>query len=387
MRSVLVVTEMALALVLVTGAGLMIQSVRQLLDVDVGVDTENVLVAQFTLPEAAYPQPEEQILFYDRLLERAGGIPGVEAVALSPIVPPASGGQYHVRIEGVHEGWTMDLPVARARAVSAGYFEALGIPLLRGRTLEGTDAADTPMVVVVDQAFVDQHFPDQDPIGKQIRTLLDQPREIVGVVGNVANAGLANDAGPTTYFPYRQHPFGNTQTLVLRASGEPTALVPSVQDAVWELDADLPLVNVGTLEDRLLTSVSQSRFNSTLLSLFAALALVLAGVGIYGVMSFTVAERTSELGLRMALGASHGSVRTLVVRKAMLLTIAGIAVGLVVSLALTRVISGLLFGVRPTDPVTLAAVSLLLCMVAVAGSYLPARRASRLDPLAALRDD
>jgi putative ABC transport system permease protein len=355
--------------------------------VDVGVDTENVLVAEFTLPEAAYPQAEEQILFYDQLMERAQEIPGVSAVALSPLVPPASGGQYHVRVEGVHEAWTMDLPVARARAVSAGYFEALGIPLLRGRALTDQDASDTPMVVVVDQAFVDQHFPGEDPIGKQILTLLDQPREIVGVVGNVANAGLANDAGPTTYFPYRQHAFGNTQTLVLRTSGEPTALVPAVQNVIWELDADLPLVNVGTLEDRLRTSVSQARFNSALLSLFAALALVLAGIGIYGVMAFTVAERTSELGLRMALGASHTNVRSLVVRKAMLLTVAGIALGLVASLGLTRVISGLLFGVRPTDPVTLASVSLLLCLVALAGSYLPARRASRLDPLAALRED
>jgi putative ABC transport system permease protein len=352
----------------------------------VGVETHDLLVAQLSFPAAAYPQPDDHVLFYDQLLERAGSLPGVRAAALSNVIPPASGGQFHVRIEGVHEAWTMDLPVARARAVSANYFEAMGIPVLAGRGLAATDVSDAPMVIVVDQAFVDQHFPGEDPIGRQVRTLLDLPREIVGVVGHVANTGLATQAAATTYVPYRQHAFGNTQTLILRTASDPTSFVPAAQGVVWELDPTLPLVGVGTLEDRLASSVAQPRFNSMLLGLFAVLALTLAGVGIYGVMAYTVSERTAELGLRMALGAPRASVRGLVVRKALRLTIAGIALGLAASLGLTRVIAGFLFGVEPTDPVTFASVSVLLCLVALFASYVPAVRASRLDPLRALHN-
>ena len=199
------VAEVGLAVVLVTGAGLMIQSVRGLLNVDVGIrDTDQVLLTQFALPAAAYPDAEDQVLFHDRLLEGARGLPDVQAAALTTLAPPASGGQFHVRIEGVHDAWTMDLPVARNRSVSAGYFDAMGIPLLRGRTFTEDDRAGTPRVAVVDQAFVDEHFPDRDPVGEQIRTLTDDPLEIVGVVGNVANTGLGNDAQATTYLSYAQ---------------------------------------------------------------------------------------------------------------------------------------------------------------------------------------
>ncbi len=386
-RSALVVAEIALALVLVTGAGLMVQSVRRMLDVDVGMETENVLVAQLSLPAGAYPTPQEQILFYDMLLEQARTIPGVREAALSTLVPPASGGQYHVRVEGVHEAWTMDLPVARTRAVSDNYFQAMGIPLLAGRPFTPDDDVDAPLVIVVDQAFVDQHFPDENPLGKQIRTLLDAPREIVGVVGNVTNAGLQNAAGPTTYFPYTQQVFGPGQTVVLRTASEPTGFVTALQETIWSLDPDLPLVRVQSLEERLATSVQQSRFNSVLLSLFAALAAALAAIGIYGVVAYTVSERTAELGLRMALGASRGSVRGLVLRTALTLTVAGVVLGLGASLALTRVMESFLFGVEPTDPRTLVTVSVGLCAVAVLASLVPALRASRLDPLLALRKE
>ena len=387
MRSVLVVAEIALALVLVTGAGLMVQSVRSMLDVDVGVDTSNALVAQFSLPSAEYGQPEEQILFYDQLLERAAALPGVEDAALSTLVPPAGGGQYHVRLEGVHDEWTMDLPVARARAVSTNYLESMGIPLLRGRGLLETDHGDAPLVVVVDQAFVDQHFPDQDPLGRQIRTLLDTPREIVGVVGNVTNSGLQNAAGPTVYFPYRQHAFGNSQTLVLRTASDPLGFTPALQETIWALDPDLPLQGVETLEDRLSNSVAQPRFNSLLLSIFGGLAAVLAGIGIYGVMAYSVSQRTSELGLRMALGASNHEVSRLVMKKAVVLTGAGVLLGLLASLGLTRVIESFLFGVEATDPLTFAMVAAGLCVVAVLASLAPAVRASRLDPISALREE
>jgi predicted permease len=385
LRSLLVVSELALALVLVTGAGLMLQSVRGLLSVDVGVATEDRLVAQLSLPPARYPGQEEQALFYDALLERAESIPGVERAALSPWLPPTGGPQIHVRIEGVHEAWTMDLPVARIRSVNAGYFEAMEIPLLRGRALTGDDRAGAARVAVVDQAFVDAHFPGEEPVGRLIRTLEDEPREIVGVVDNVANAGLGNASQPSVYLPYRQTSYGPGQTLVLVSSRDPQALVPALREAVAELDPELPLVGIGTLEDRVGQALAQPRFNATLLGLFAALAVVLAAVGIYGVMAVTVSERTGEIGVRMALGATGDAVRGLVVRRAVVLAGTGVVLGVGASLLLTRVMDSLLFDIEPADPVTLGAVSALLFGVALLASYLPARRASRLDPVGALR--
>ncbi len=386
-RSILVISETAMALVLVTGAGLMIQSVRALLDVDVGLRTDHMLVAQFTLPAAAYPDQEQQSLFFDQLIERTQALPSVVGAALTPLAPPASGGQYHVRVEGVHDAWTMDLPVARARSVSANYFEVMEIPLVRGRYLTATDDQNGDAVVVVDRAFADALFPGQDPLGQSIRSLLDTPRRIVGVVGNVANSGLGNEAGPTYYFPYQQQVFSTTMNLMVRTAGDPNAAVSDVQEAVWGLDSSLPLVGVAPLEERLSDSVSQARFNSTLLTLFAVLAMVLAGVGIYGVMAYSVGARTGELGLRMALGASAGSVLNMVVGSAMKLTVAGVLLGVAASLALTRVLSGALYQVEPSDPVTLVAVSATLMIVGLAASYIPALRASRLDPLVALREE
>ncbi len=387
LRSALVVAELALALVLVTGAGLMLQTVQRLLAVDVGVATERRLVTQFSLPAASYPTLDDQARFYDALVDRVGQIQGVQSVALNPFLPPAGGPQIHVRIEGVHDAWTMDLPVARLRFVNSSYFEAMEIPIVRGRGLTDDDRRDTPGVVVVDEAFADTHFPGEDPIGRQIRTLTDTPREIVGVAANVVNAGLGNAVQPSAYLPYRQAAFGSGQTLIVEAERDPLALIPAVRTAVSELDPELPLNGLATLEDRIGAAVAQPRFNATLLVLFAALALVLAAGGIYGVMAFTVSERTAEIGLRMALGASSASVRAMVVRRAVVLTVTGIALGLLASVALTRVMDSLLAGVEAADPRTLAVVSALLFTVALVASYLPARRASRLDPVGALRSE
>ncbi len=387
LRSLLVVSELALALVLVTGAGLMLQTVQRLLAVDVGVAVENRLVTQFALPAASYPGLEEQTRFYDALLESVEALPGAEAAALNPWVPPAGGPQIHVRLEGVHDAWTMDLPVVRLRPVSAGYFETMEIPLIRGRTLTDDDRLGAPRVVVVDQAFVDVHFPGEDAIGRRLLTLDDEPREIVGVVADVANAGLGNGSQPSVYLPLRQSTFGAGQTLIVKTAGDPAALVSAVRQAVSDLDPDLPLTGIGTLEDRVAAAVAQPRFNALLLGLFAVLALVLAAVGIYGVMAFTVSERTAEIGVRMALGASAASVRGMVVRRAVVLAGAGVVLGVLASIALTRLMESLLFGVEPGDPRTLAAVSALLFGVALLASYVPARRASRLDPVGALRDE
>lgn len=386
-RSALVVAEIAMSLVLVTGAGLMLQSVTRMLDVDVGMDVGNVAVAGFTLPAARYPQPQDRLLFYQTLLERASQLAGVEHATLNPWLPPGGGPMFHVRIEGVHPEWTADLPLARMRPVPPGYFEAMGIPLLRGRGFTENDAIDSELVAVVDQAFVDTHFPGENPLGKQFRTLLDAPRTIVGVVGNVTNAGLTSDAGPTDYLPYTQAAFGFGQQLILRTTGDPEQSIPLLREVIWEADADLPLNGVGTLESRLRDSVQGPRFNAVLLGLFAVLALVLAAIGIYGVMAFSVRERTRELGLRMALGATACAVQGLVLRRAGLLVFGGVALGLAASFGLTRVISSQLFGIGATDPRTLVGVVLLLCAVGLLASWLPARRASRLDPQVALREE
>jgi putative ABC transport system permease protein len=385
LRSSLIVAETALALVLAAGAGLTIQSLLRLQQVDVGVDTENLLVAQLSLSPAEYP-PELQALFFAGLLERMSALPGVEAAAVTPFVPPASGPQFHVRIDGVHTEWTMDLPVARFRAVSPGYFEMMGIPLVRGRTFTDADRDGTGLVAIIDQAFADQLFPDRDPIGQSIRTLLDEPREIIGIVGNVANAGVGNDAMPTDYVPQSQTPLAS-QTLVVRTSRDPLLQSRPVQAVVREMDADLPVYGVGTLEERLAASIAAPRFNTVLLGLFAGLALVLAAVGIYGVMAFDVRDRTREIGLRMALGANRTTVVRMVLRRGLRLTLLGLVIGLIATVALGRIASSLLFGVEPSDPVTLASVAVLLGAVATLASAVPALRASRVDPLLALREE
>ncbi len=387
LRSFLVVTETALAMILVTGAGLMLQTVGRLMDVETGMDVENVVTAGFSLPSARYPEAQDRILFYERLVDRARQMPGVEAAVLNPWLPPGGGPMFHVRIEGVHDAWTADLPLARSRTVSDGYFEALGIPLLQGRPIEAGDRADSELVAVVDQAFVDVHFPGEDPLGKQIRTLEDVPRTIVGVVGNVMNAGIAQDAGPTTYLPYGQAAYGFGQRLILKTAGDPESFIPALREVIWEMDGDLALNGVETLESRLSDSVSVQRFNAVLLASFAGLALLLAAIGIYGVMSFTVRERTRELGVRMALGASGRLVQMMVLRRAAGLVVTGVVVGVVASLGLSQVISSFLFGVEPTDPRTLIGVVGMLCGVGLLASWVPAFRASRLQPQVALRDD
>ena len=383
LRSALVVAEIALALVLVVGAGLMVRSLSNLMGEDVGFPSGNLLVAQVALPAERYAGPERILGFYRSLLERVEAIPGVRSAALGPWLPPASGPIFHHRVEGVHTAWTMDLPTARSRPVSAGYFETLGIPVLEGRALGPEDRAETARVAVVDAAFANAFFPGESALGRRIRVLEDEPREIVGVVGDVKNTGLAGAPQPTSYVPMTQTAWPD-QGIVVRTAADPGRLVRPVTDAVHELDPGLPVFGVETMEQRLRSSVAQPRFQTRLLGLFALLALVLAAVGIYGVMAWSVAERTAEIGLRMALGASEPEVRDLVVKRALGLTLAGAALGVVGALVLTRVLSSFLFGVDARDPLTFVAVAVGLGVVALVASWLPARRASRLDPIRAL---
>ncbi|HKC86408.1 MAG TPA: FtsX-like permease family protein, partial [Blastocatellia bacterium] len=280
--------------------------------------------------------------------------------------------------------------------VSEGYFQTMGVPLLGGRRFDDRDQADAPGVVIVNQALQRRYFPNEDPVGKRITTLARQygplgrvmpaslEMEIVGVVGDEKNSSLSKTAEPAVYFSHRQFSY-RSLSVVVRATAAPLGLVNAVQNEVWTLDRNLPVSNVKTMEQRLGEAVAQPRFSALLLGLFAALALLLAAVGIYGVISYTVQRRTHEIGVRMSLGASAGDILKLVVGRGLALTLTGVGLGVLGSFGLTRLISGLLYGVRATDPVTFVAMPALLALVALLACYIPARRATKVDPMVALR--
>jgi putative ABC transport system permease protein len=270
--------------------------------------------------------------------------------------------------------------------VSPDYFKTMGIPLLQGRTFTEQDVDGTPGVVIINESMARKFWPDENPIGKRIGALCEKEmcRTIVGVVGDVRHEGLTKDLRPEIYLPYLQIPL-NSMAIVIRTSADPMNLVAAARSQIQAIDPDQPVSNIRTLEQHLADSVAQPRLLMSLLSAFAALALVLAAVGIYGVISYSVAQRTHEIGIRMALGAETGDVLRLVLGRSMALVIAGIAVGLGAAMALTKVLSNLLFSVSATDPVTFILVSALLALVALAASYIPARRATKVDPMVALR--
>jgi putative ABC transport system permease protein len=388
LRAALVVGEVALALVLLCGAGLLLRSFVLLGRVDSGVDPKNVLAVDVRLPRTRY-EPPRQAAFFEELLARLRGAPGVRAVAAI----------YPLPLSGADEGATFridgravspdDHLVAGPRLVSPGYFETMGIPVVRGRGFAESDRADAPATLVINEAMVRAYFPAGDPIGQRLMLTASagQPwREIVGVIRDVHHRGLDEPSRPEMYFPFAQFPTPGL-TLVLRTEGAPRRSVAAVESAVRSIDADQPLGAVRTMDELLTRSVAGRRFPLLLLATFATLALVLAAVGIYGVMSFLVAQRRHEIGVRMALGAEAKDVRRLVVGQGMRLVLAGLALGALGAFALTRVLRGLLFAVSATDPLTFGAVALLLVLVALAACWIPARRATRIDPLAALRYD
>jgi putative ABC transport system permease protein len=353
-----------------------------------GVDPKNVLAVDVRLPRTRY-EPPRQAAFFEELLARLRGAPGVRAVAAI----------YPLPLSGADEGATFridgravspdDHLVAGPRLVSPGYFETMGIPVVRGRGFAESDRADAPATLVINEAMVRAYFPAGDPIGQRLMLTgsSGQPwREIVGVIRDVHHRGLDEPSRPEMYFPFAQLPSPGL-TLVLRTEGEPRGSVAAVASAVRSIDADQPLGAVRTMDELLTRSVAGRRFPLLLLATFATLALVLAAVGIYGVMSFLVAQRRHEIGVRMALGAEAKDVRRLVVGQGMRLVLAGLALGALGAFALTRVLRGLLFAVSATDPLTFGAVALLLVLVALAACWIPARRATRIDPLAALRYD
>lgn len=389
-RGLLVVGELAVAVVLLVGAGLLIQSLWRLRQVSPGFQPENVLTLVVGIPEVKYPT-EKQAHFYDDLTTRIKTFPGVQ-VASSVIPLPLSGDRFSISFEvdgrPVAEG---DQPSADFFAVNFDYFRAMGIPIVKGRDFTKRDDRKAPGVIIVTEAFARQYFPGEDALGKRIKPSINTfegektvMREIIGVVGDVRNRNLSTEAKPAYYLPQAQVPF-NQMTIVVKTTNDPRSLITAVQNEVKSMDPDLPVFSIKTLDDYLAASVAAPRFNTTLLSLFAAVALVLTMVGLYGVMSYSVAQRTNEIGIRMALGAQTRDVLSLIVGQGVKLVAVGLAIGLLGAFALMRIMASLLFGVTTKDPLTFAVVAGLLGLVAVLACYIPARRAARVDPIEALR--
>jgi putative ABC transport system permease protein len=388
LRSSLVIVEMALALILLVSAGLLIRSLIRLQDVNPGFDPHNVMTASLDLPDAKYSDPKKAE-FFRGLIPQLQAIPGVQSAAgVFPL--PMSGDEIRTsfQIEGRPVAKS-DEPHTSIRCVTPNYFTAMRIPLLQGREFTERDEASSTKVLIVNQAFAQQFFPGENPIGQRILAGIanagEPPmREIIGVVGNVKFEDLTSEFSPESYIPYGQLQFGSI-TIVVRSSKNPQGLAKPIAAAVQSLDKDLPTYASKTVEQYLDGTIAVPRFNTFLLAIFAALAMVLTAVGLYGVISYTVAQRTHEIGIRMALGAQPGDMMRLVVGQGMRLALFGVGVGLIAALGLTRFLSSLLFGVSSTDPVSFAAVVAMLFTVVLLACYIPARRAMRVDPMIALR--
>ena len=389
LRSVLVVSEIALALVLLASAGLLIKSFMRLQQVDRGFNTDNILTMVLRLPEAKYAQDPQLVAFFGQALDRVRALPGVRSAGMINFLPlyGGLGSNTGFKIEGQPEPPPGQGPSCDVRAVDAGYFQTMGIPLLRGRNFSDIEQKEPRHVILINEALARKHFPNEDPIGKRLDVaMFEKPfwAEIIGVVGNVRYDSLIDESPPAAYFahPDLAYPF---MTLVIHTDGEPTAIAPAVQREIRSLDPNQPISDVRSMDQVMSEWVARSRFNTLLLGLFAGLATLLSAVGIFGVMNYSVALRTRELGLRLAIGAQPRQVLLLVLKQGLLLTMVGVVLGLGAAFALTRLLSGLLFGVEAVDVSTFTTISLLLVIVSLLACYLPARRAMRIDPLQALR--
>src|SRR5499426_270762 len=392
LRGLLVVGEIAVALVLLVGAGLMVKSLYRLQGVEPGFNPSHALTMRLALPEAKYPEPQRQRNFFDQLLNRIAALPGVKAAGAINFLPlSGTGNQRSFLIEGKPEP---KLNVG-FRMVSADYFRAMGVPLRAGRLIDDRDRENVPRVAVVNETFARVFLANEDPLGKRIKLGSAQGPfpwlTIAGVVGDVKHGGLDSETRPEMYVPYLQPllpSWGVPQMfLVVRGASERSSLISAVRGVVKDLDRDQPVYGVASMEQLLSRSTAPRRFNMTLLAVFAALALILAGVGVYGVMAYAVTERTREIGIRMALGAQTSDALKLVIRQGMRMTLIGVAMGLMGAFALTWLMKSLLFDVKPTDPLTFIVIALLLTSVALLACWIPARRATKVDPMVALRHE
>jgi putative ABC transport system permease protein len=390
LRSLLVVSEVTLAVLLLVGAGLLLHSFIRLQRVKPGVTTDKVLTASLSLPATKYQQPTQIAAFYEQLAQRIEALPGVEAVSVGTLVPLSGAA---VNDPFSVEGRALDMsnpPVAGWQRVGPNFFRTLGISIVRGRDFTARDNLDAPNVAIINEAMARRYFPNEDPIGKRLTPGLPRPdnpwAEIVGIVKDIPHRAVGSAAEPDWYLPYLREPRRDLH-LFVRTTGDPASFAEAVRHQVLALDKDQPLTTIKTLDDVIKATVAPRRFNTLLLGLFAAIALLLAALGIYSVISYSVAQRTQEIGIRMALGAQRSDVWRLVVRQGMTLVMIGIAIGLSAALALTRLMKNLLYEVSATDPLTFALIALLLIGVALLACYVPARRAMKVDPLQALRHD
>ena len=390
MRNVLAVGELAVAVVLLVAAGLLIKSLWRLQSVDSGLQPDNVLTFNVGLSEAKY-NTDKQAQFFQDLKTRLESSPGVQSA--SSILPlPLNGDRYSIsfQIQG-REVSRKDEPSADIFFTGIGYFRTMGIPIVKGRDFDTRDRHGSPQVVIISEEFARQYFPGEDPIGKFMRpgisTIEGEKstyKEIIGVVGNIRNRALNTPPQPAYYVPQTQVPFSQ-MTVVVKTTNDPHSVISAATKEVAAMDPELPLFGVKTMREYLASSVATPRFSTTLLSIFAAVALVLTLVGLYGVMSYSVAQRTNEIGIRLALGAQTRDVMLMIVKQGSQLIVLGLVIGLVGAYALTRLISSLLFGVTAKDPFTFVAAAVLLALVAFLACYIPAWRATKVDPMDALR--
>jgi len=384
LRGALVVAEVALSLVLLVGAGLMIRSFVAMLRDDIGFNPQSVLSFQLSLSGEKYSEAQRRG-FFDQLLKRLESLPGVVAAGATNILPMSNNGTdntFEIVGRPPEKG---KAPGADYRVVTPGYFSAIGMPLRRGRDLTAGDNEQAPGVVIINETFARLFFPNQEAIGQRIiPTGADKPLEIVGIVGDIKDRGLDKVYQPGFYVPYAQDPW-NSMGVALRATAEPTALAAAARDAVMKLDPTQPVHTIKTVERLIYEQSSPKRIMTAMMGVFAAIALLLAGVGLYAVMAAAVSQRTHEIGVRMALGARSRDILRLVTGQGLKLTLVGLALGMVGAFALTRVMEPLLYGVTATDPLTFILISLALAGAALLACWVPARRATKVDPMVALR--
>jgi putative ABC transport system permease protein len=389
-RKALVISEVALSLVLLIGAGLMIRSFWKLQNVNPGFDTSNALTMSVVLTPSRYSEPHQMLAFFDRALEQIRAVPGVVSVGTTTTIPLAGGGSTQpFTVEGRPAGTIAEQPMAQTRYISPDYFRAIGIPLRQGRFFSDYDRDKSVPVVIISEAMARRFWPGENPIGKRLTPSFHSEqgaREIVGIVGDVKSSGLEVDSAAMMYLPFRQSP-RPFLSFVVRTASNPESLIQPVSRAIYSIDKDQALTDVQTLDQVLVASLSGRRFNMTLLLTFAGVALLLAAVGVYGVMNYTVTLRRRELGIRMALGAKATDVLRLVLRQGLTLTLIGVGAGLISAYALTRLMATLLYGVTATDYLTFITVPAVLIAVGLLASYVPARRATKVNPTIALRTE
>ena len=389
LKSVLVVSEVALTLVLLVGAGLLVRSFVEIQRADLGIEPENVLALQISLPRDSYQEETKRLAFYEQLLARIGASPGVIKAGAINIVPFSSTeNSSSFQIIGRPPFPNGEEPDAQVRVTTPEYFEAIGTGLRRGRLYSAQDNADATRVVLINEEFAKKFFQGQDPIGQRLNFGggEKQTQQIIGVVADVTNDDLDNEVDPTAYSPYAQNP-SFTMNLVIRGTHDPAQLAAATRSELQALDSYLPVSNVKPLRQMIHERSSPKRLMAYLMGIFGVVALLLASVGIYGVMSYAVTQRTQEIGVRMALGAQALDVLKLVVRNGMTIALVGVVIGLGGAFALSRLLGSMLFKVTPTDLMTFAVVSISLIVVALIACYIPARRATKVDPLVALRHE